>query len=163
VCIYLCVFTLPALFTTHAQPPQQQHAQATSQEALFILLPFHHLYLSLYPSIFLLKNSDLLATQRSSAESYNDDANQPHTNLCLFVLLTHIYLYPSIFLPNNHNSDLLATQRSSAESYNEDTSPTAGGGLTLQQQTQLLAILAGAGFQGGKQQEQGGEAEARPA
>eukprot|EP00624_Nannochloropsis_granulata_P003728 evm.model.NODE_28821_length_16656_cov_25.076488.3 len=54
--------------------------------------------------------------------------------------------------------DILSNQRS-----NDDiSSPTSGGGLTLQQQTQLLAILAGAAFQGGKQEETV-EAEARPA
>ena len=84
-----------------------------------------------------------------------------HSPLESFAILKSHHL--DLLSPSPKISDLLATQRSSAESYNEDTSPNASGGLTLQQQTQLLAILAGAGFQGGKQQEQGGEAEARPA
>lgn len=74
--------------------------------------------------------------------------------LFLISFLSHNLLPPSFAL----NRDILSNQRS-----NDDiSSPTSGGGLTLQQQTQLLAILAGAAFQGGKQEETV-EAEARPA
>jgi hypothetical protein len=104
----------------------------------------------------------LLTTHAPFIKKQPQTPTQSPSKSHLSVLFTNLYLSTSLHLAP-HNSDLLVTQRSSAESYNEDTSPTAGGGLTLQQQTQLLAILAGAGFQGGKQQEQGEEAEARPA
>lgn len=78
------------------------------------------------------------------------------------------YVFAYIFTPYfsqsspapliHSNSDIFSNQGSK----DEISSPSSGGGLTLEQQTKLLAILAGAAFQGGKQEE-AAEAEARPA